>query len=52
MFVDVTGVILVPGNQGRDCPGNGTFPGIECCCEECDYFLCCEEEEPTPRADS
>ena len=26
---------LVPGNEGRNCPGNGT------CCDECDYLICC-----------
>ena len=41
MIVDVTGIILTPGNGGRDCLGNGEFPGIECCCDECDYMLCC-----------
>ena len=39
MIVDVTGVVLIPGNQGRDCPGNGNQPNIECCCDECDYML-------------
>ena len=23
MIIDVTGIILVPGNDGIDCPGNG-----------------------------
>lgn len=46
MIVDVTGVELTPGNGGADCLGNGThFYGdgtpVECCCDECDYFLCC-----------
>lgn len=41
MIIDVTGVILIPGNQGEDCPANGMNPVIECCCEECDYLLCC-----------
>ena len=41
MIIDVTGIILTPGNGGRDCLGNGEFPGIECCCDECDYMLCC-----------
>ena len=43
MLVDVTGVMLVPGNGGRDCPGNGEHDTIECCCNECDYLLCCTE---------
>ena len=39
MIVDVTGTILIPGNGGRECPGNGETG--ECCCDECDYLLCC-----------
>ena len=39
MIIDVTGTILIPGNGGKDCPGNGEK--IECCCDECDYMLCC-----------
>ena len=45
LIIDVTGTILLPGNQGKDCPGNGTNPGIECCCDECDYLLCCIDTE-------
>jgi len=41
MIVDVTGVVLIPGNLGKDCPGNGEDPNIECCCDECDYMQCC-----------
>ncbi len=46
MIMDVTGVELIPGNQGVDCPGNGEHMDqaghfIECCCEECDYMSCC-----------
>ncbi len=41
MIYDITGIRLLPGNFGQDCPGNGTHPGIECCCEECDYLQCC-----------
>lgn len=32
---------LMPGNEGKDCPGNGSTPGIECQCDECDYLMCC-----------
>ena len=39
MIVDITGVVLLPGNRGKDCPGNGKQN--ECCCDECDYMLCC-----------
>ena len=45
MIIDITGVKLIPGNYGKDCPGNGTSPIIECCCNESDYFLCCIDEE-------
>ena len=50
MIIDVTGTILIPGNNGKDCPGNGEIKDdngeiIECCCDECDYFLCCFEEQ-------
>ena len=45
MIIDVTGTVLIPGNGGEDCPGNGNHHNtegiVECCCEECDYRLCC-----------
>lgn len=46
MIVDCTGIILTPGNMGRDCRGNGSFidengTSLECCCDECDYLQCC-----------
>jgi hypothetical protein len=41
MIIDVTGTKLIPGNHGKDCPGNGEHEGIECCCDECNYMLCC-----------
>lgn len=44
MIIDITGTILIPGNRGKDCPGNGENDGYECCCNECDYMLCCLEE--------
>ncbi len=43
MIIDITGTILTPGNLGKDCMGNGEHPGIECCCNECDYMQCCME---------
>ena len=46
MIIDITGVVLTPGNYGHDCLGNGEHPGIECCCDECDYMLCCLGEQP------
>jgi len=48
MIIDVTGVPLIPGNGGEDCPGNGRHTDeanrpIPCCCDECDYMMCCYE---------
>lgn len=43
MVIDITGTILTPGNLGKDCMGNRQHPETECCCEECDYMLCCLE---------
>ena len=43
MIVDITGTILTPGNLGADCLGNGTHKDIDCCCDECDYMMCCIE---------
>ncbi len=39
-----TGMLLKPGLSGKDCPGNGMQPGVECCCDECDHFLVCFRE--------
>jgi len=50
-IIDVTGIKLTPGNEGKDCLGNGAHfdengNRIECCCDECDYLkLCLSEEE-------
>ena len=41
MIIDVTGTVLTPGNDGKYCLGNGEQEGIECCCDECDYMMCC-----------
>ena len=43
MIIDVTGIVLVPGNEGRDCPGSWEQAGLDCCCDECDYMFCCME---------
>ncbi len=48
MIIDVTGIILTPGNMGKDCMGNGRHFDkkgnlLECCCDECDYFICCTD---------
>lgn len=39
--LDVTGIKLTPSPYGRECLGNGEWPGYECCCDECDYYLVC-----------
>ena len=49
MIIDVTGIELIPGNGGKDCPGNGAHVDekgkpLECCCDECSYMLCCVDE--------
>lgn len=46
MILDISGIELIPGNQGIYCPGNGMQKDvfglpIECCCDECDYYICC-----------
>ncbi len=46
MIIDITGIILTPGNGGKDCLGNGEHTDknenlIECCCDECDYYFEC-----------
>ena len=40
----------VPGNGGRDCPGDGRHKDafgnlIECQCDECDFLLCCIDDD-------
>lgn len=50
MIIDITGIIITPGNFGEDCLGNGKHINgvgkiIECCCDECDYLLCCIDED-------
>lgn len=46
MILDITGIKLIPGNNGTDCLGNGEHfhkdgKPIECCCDECNYMYCC-----------
>lgn len=48
MLIDITGIELLPGNNGNDCLGNGEHYDkngklIECCCDECNYLMCCVE---------
>ena len=56
MIIDITGVELTPGNEGKNCKGNGLFVDsdgktIECCCEECDYMLCCIERHNSKKCE-
>ena len=32
---------LTPSYHGVECLGNGEWPGYECQCDECDYYLTC-----------
>ena len=43
MIVDISGILLIPGNLGKDCPANGDNIHTENCCNECDYLLCCTD---------
>lgn len=38
---------LTPSPQGKECLGNGHWPGYECQCPDCDWFstICFPEEE-------
>jgi len=41
---------LTPGNNGENCRFNGNCKNIfgktiECCCDECDYLMCCLPEK-------
>ena len=44
-LIDVTGTPLTPSPGGRECLGNGSWVGYECCCDECDHFFTCFPEE-------
>ena len=44
MIIDITTTELAPGNHGDDCLGNGRHKDVECCCDECNYMLCCISE--------
>lgn len=48
MILDISGIELTPNNNGKDCKGNGEHLDengniIECCCDECDYMICCSK---------
>lgn len=34
-------ITLTPSALGAECIGNGEHEEVECCCDECDYFLFC-----------
>lgn len=40
-LTDPTGTKLTPSWHGQKCKGNGEHPGVECCCDECDFYLAC-----------
>ena len=40
--IDITGIELTPG-EPTVCLGNGE-QGLECCCDECNYYLRCFPE--------
>ena len=40
---DISGTLICPGHP-KLCLGSGDFPGFECCCDECDYYLECFPE--------
>ena len=46
MILDITGIELTPESGGKNCLGNGSHfikgdEPFECCCNECDYYICC-----------
>ena len=41
LFDSTVGIWLTPSYHGQYCLGNGEHPDIECCCDECDYYLAC-----------
>ena len=45
--IDITGIELAPGEPAV-CLGNGE-QGLECCCDECDYYLRCFPEFDPPK---
>lgn len=48
MMIDATETVLTPGNLGKYCMGNGEHPESDCCCDQCDYLLCClDSHDPT-----
>lgn len=46
MLIHENGTILIPGNSGRECPGNGTFHTLDGTpiprgCGTCAFYACC-----------
>lgn len=41
LFDPTVGILLTPSYHGEQCLGNGEHSDIECCCDECDYYLIC-----------
>ncbi len=41
---DISGSELTPGIR-EACLGNGEHEGIECCCDECDYYSECYPQQ-------
>ena len=37
---------LTPSPQGRDCLGNGSWPGYACQCDECEHYQVCFPDFP------
>ncbi len=46
MIIDVTGIELTPGMRGEHCQGNGMYNKFICCCDECNYQMCCLDPAP------
>lgn len=49
-------ISYTPGNEGKDCLGNGLHTDefgdiIECCCDECNYLICCTNFGGFPECD-
>jgi len=47
-FIDPTGTVLTPSWHGEKCQGNGEHPGVECCCDECNFYLACFPDWDAP----
>ncbi len=46
MIIDITEIVLTPGNNGEKCVADVNHldkygKPIEACCDECDYAICC-----------